>query len=80
MEYLLDACGKKSLCSKHWQMKAKHLNSQPTHLIILKTLLNKQYHAIKPSELNEIRKTFLDDYITEKLRHGKCCNAFKSNA
>src|SRR5262249_45032358 len=31
-----------------------------------KTLLNKQYNAIEHSELNEIRKTFLDDYITEK--------------
>ncbi|HEX5153701.1 MAG TPA: 1-acyl-sn-glycerol-3-phosphate acyltransferase [Parafilimonas sp.] len=31
-----------------------------------KTLLNKQYNTVESSELTEIRKTFLDDYITEK--------------
>ncbi|MGN6214714.1 1-acyl-sn-glycerol-3-phosphate acyltransferase [Parafilimonas sp.] len=31
-----------------------------------KTLLNKNYTPIQPAELSEIRKTFLDDYITEK--------------
>ncbi|MFT4155353.1 1-acyl-sn-glycerol-3-phosphate acyltransferase [Parafilimonas sp.] len=31
-----------------------------------KPLLNKQYNIIQPAELTGIRKTFLDDYITEK--------------
>ena len=31
-----------------------------------KTLLNKQYNIIPLSEMTEIRKTFLDDYVTEK--------------
>ena len=46
--------------------KGKALGFSATAFDNFKTLLNKQYNIIQPAELSEIRKTFLDDYITEK--------------
>lgn len=42
------------------------LGFSPTAFDNFKTLLNKKYAPLQPAALTDIRKTFLDDYITEK--------------
>ncbi len=46
--------------------EGKTLGFSATAFDNLRSLLNKQYRTIKPAELSEIKKTFLDDYINEK--------------
>ena len=48
------------------QQEGKALGFSETAFDNFKALLNKQYNIIQPAALTAIRKTFLDDYITEK--------------
>ncbi len=57
---------KKQLVLETLASEGKALGFSATAFDNFKTLLNKQYNIIQPAELAEIKKTFLDDYITEK--------------